>query len=148
MINAYLKFQASEVVAQLIPVHDHATLVMEGLGTDEPSGVFNTYEVRWFFNPLRNYLIDLKEIFQLCDYAFKHDGFIYLSTETAHRLDNLTIENFDKDFKRYCDVLVKRWEERKKFLEQIKCAAEQKIADNAVELAFVLVFSFLISLFS
>lgn len=146
MINAYLKFQASEVVAQIIPVHDHVKLHMDYI--KEPDTILNQFELRWFFRPLQTYLIDLKELFQLCEYAFKTDGFIYLSTESARRLEGLTIENFDKEFKRYCEVLVQRWKDRKKYTEEIRCAAEQKLADNAVTLSFFLVFYFLIWLFS
>lgn len=147
MIHAYLRFQASEVLAKLLPVHDHVEMTLDVIG-GEPAGVFNVLEVRWFYNPLRNYLIDLKEIFELCDYAFKHDGFIYVSTETARRIESLTINNFDTDFKRYCNALVSRWKERQKTMEDVKCAAEQKMADNAVSVAFFAVFCFLIWLFS
>lgn len=149
MINAYLKFQASEVVAKLLPVHDHVELMIDVIGEQhEHMGVFNVYEVRWFYNPLRNYLIDLKEIFQLCEYAFRHDGFIYVSTETAHRMEKLTIDDFNQDFKRYCDMLVHRWNERKKITEEARCAKEQELADSAVSSAFFIVFCFLILLFS
>jgi len=145
MINGYLRYYASELTAKILPVHEEARLILSE--TKYPTGL-DSIEVRRRWDDLHAYLFDLKEIYELCRYAWKTDGSVYLSTATARRLESLTVDNFKRDWKSYCNALVNEHTLQKKRLSARLEAFEQDTADSAVMLAFFFVFSFLISLFS
>lgn len=140
MINGYLRYQASELNARVLPIHETALSRL----TTTPGPAVETIRLRRLHDDLFAYLFDLKEIYDLCLYAWRTDGFVYLSSQTARRLESLTVENFERDWKRFCE------EEQRAIAAQAAAMVDQEKdhAHEAVLTAGFIVFSFLIWFFS